>query len=175
MTDQVHEILGTNEAGAEKGVPAASVVAITGLEFLPQQADEAEVGRKLSEITTKIDEHVDTFYRNLSIPLDINLEEDLARFETSRLPQSIAACFDLASNPTTLIKHCLAFHISNLILAPGAGTQPLLPTEIAGMIASVYRRSLDPSVPRGKHELGFSLYKLMLPQICSQPSVPGNP
>ncbi|KAK5077492.1 hypothetical protein LTR70_009696 [Exophiala xenobiotica] len=131
--------------GGEKGTPMVSVAPVGNLDFLPQQADDAEVQRKLSTVIDQIDQHVENFYSNRNIRLNANLEDELSRFETSELAQPLAACFEHTTNPTALIKHCLAFHIFNLTLAPGEGTQPLLPAELAGTIAAVYNKSLSPS------------------------------
>jgi len=137
----------------EKGTPMVSVAPVGNLDFLPQQADDAEVQRKLSTVIDQIDQHVENFYSNRNIRLNADLEGELSRFETSELAQPLAACFEHTTNPTALIKHCLAFHIFNLTLAPGEGTQPLLPAELAGTIAAVYNKSLSPSTSNGKYSL----------------------
>lgn len=137
--------------GGEKGTPMVAIapVAAGNLDFLPQQADDAEIRRKLSTVIDQIDQHVENFYANRSVPLTAAMEGDLSRFETSQLPQPLAACFEQSIQPTVLIKHCLAFHIFNLTMAPGEGTKPILPAEIAGMIGAVYNRSLAPDASKG--------------------------
>jgi len=135
--------------GGEKATPMVSVAALGGFDFLPQQAADAEVRTKLSTVTDQIDQHVENFYTHQSIALNVNLKSELLRFETSQLPQPLAACFENAANPTVLIKHCLAFHIFNLTIAPGEGTQPLLPPELAGTVAAVYNKALSQSASKG--------------------------
>ena len=135
--------------GGEKGTPLVAVAGVGGLDFLPEQADDAEIQRKVSTVIDQIDQHVENFYSNSSIPLNANVEAELSRFETSQLSRPLAACFEHAANPTTLIKHCLAFHIFNLTLAPGEGTEPLLPPDLAGTISAVYTKSLLPSTSKG--------------------------
>ena len=125
------------------------VAAVGGLDFLPQQAGDAEVAAKLSTVIDQVDQHVENFYANNNVPLSASIEAELSRFETSQLPQPLAACFEVTGNPTALIKHCLAFHIFNLTIAPGEGTQPLLPPELSSMVAAVYNRSLSPSTSKG--------------------------
>lgn len=125
------------------------ISSVGSFEFLPQQADDMEVQRRLSTILDQIDQHVENFYSNIIVPLNSTLEADLSRFETSQLSQPLAACVANTSSPTVLIKHCLAFHIFNLTVAPGKGTQPLLPPEIAGMVSAVYNKSLSPTCPKG--------------------------
>lgn len=128
-----------------------SIASVGGLDFLPQQADDAEVQRKLSTVIDQIDQHVENFYSNREIRLDAALEDDLFDFETPGLAQPLAVCFTNTTHPTILIKHCLAFLIFNLTLAPGEGTQPLLPAELASTIAAVYNKTLSPSTSKGKH------------------------
>ena len=151
-TGSSYVIAPTPTHGTEKDMPVVSVAPAGTFDFLPQQADDAEVQRKLSTVTDQIDQHVENFYSNRNIPLDATLEAELSRFETSQLPQPLAACFEYAASPTVLIKHCLAFHIFNLTLAPGEGTHPLLPPELAGMVGAVYNRSLSSSASKGKHK-----------------------
>lgn len=126
-----------------------SISSVGSFEFLPQQADDMEVQRRLSTILDQVDQHVENFYSKSIVPLNSQLEADLMRFETSQLSKPLAACFAHASDPTVLIKHCLTFHIFNLTVAPGTGTQPLLPPDIAGMVAAVYNKSLSPTSSKG--------------------------
>lgn len=161
--------------GGEKGTPMISVAAMGGLDFLPQQAADAEVRTKLSTVIDQIDQHVENFYNNRSIPLDANLESELSRFETSQLAQPLAACFENATNPMLLIKHCLAFHIFNLTVAPGEGTQPLLPQDLAGTVAAIYNRTVSHSASKGM----FNSARLTLladdwVEILSRLSAPGK-
>jgi len=139
--------------GGEKGTPLVAIDPLptnaSGLDFLPQQADDAEVRRKLSTVIDQIDQHVENFYANRPVSLTAAMEGELSRFETSQLSQPLAACFDQATQPTVLIKHCLAFHIFNLTMAPGEGTAPILPPELASMVAMVYHKSLAPNTSKG--------------------------
>ena len=142
--------------GGEKGTPMVSITpAMAALDFLPQQADDGQVKQKLSTVVDQIDQHVENFYGNRGVRLDATMESDISRFETSELPLPLAACFQSSANPTTLIKHCLAFHIFNLTMAPGEGTQPLLPAEIAGMVTTMYNRSMSASASKGKPRHNF--------------------
>lgn len=157
----------------EKGTPMVSIASVGGLDFLPQQADDAEVQRKLSTVIDQIDQHVENFYSNREIRLDAALEDDLFDFETPGLAQPLAVCFTNTTHPTILIKHCLAFLIFNLTLAPGEGTQPLLPAELASTIAAVYNKTLSPSTSKdivAAFSSWKALTKYLRPDLMRDPS-----
>ncbi|KAK4936319.1 hypothetical protein LTR66_015355 [Elasticomyces elasticus] len=140
------------------GAGAAGASAIAGLDFLPQQADDHEVSQKLSTVLDQIGLHVENFYADAPVPLNAALESELSRFETSQLPQPLAACFERAQHPTVLIKHCLAFHIVNLTLAPGKDVNPILPPELSGVVGGAYLRTLQQNATKEQIS-AFSTWK----------------
>lgn len=117
---------------------------------MPQQVEDAEVKRRILNLTDQIDQHVENFYHNRKIKTDRSVEERIARYETQQMPNSLTACFELATHPLALIKHCLAFHIFSQTIAPGEDTELILPAEIAGMVSAMYQRCLSPNTSRGK-------------------------
>lgn len=133
-----------------KGLPTVTVTALVEPGFLPQQLEDAEVKRRILSLTDQIDQHVEYFYHNRNIKADGNVEAKMACYETQQMPNSLAACFELATHPLALIKHCLAFHIFSQTIAPGEDTELILPTEIAGMVSAMYQKCLSPNTSRGK-------------------------
>lgn len=134
----------------EKGSPMMTVTTLVEPNFLPQQAEDAEVKRRILNLTDQIDQHVENFYHNRKIQADAKVEAKIACYETRQMPNSLASCFELATHPSALIKHCLAFHIFSQTIAPGEDTELILPTEIAGMVSAMYQKCLSPNTSRGK-------------------------
>lgn len=160
--------------GGEKGTPMVSIASAATMDFLPQQADDAEVSRKISTVVDQIDQHVENFYANRGAPMDANREAEISRFETSELPLPLAACFQNSGAPMTLIKHCLAYHIFNLTMSPSEHAMPLLPAEIAGVVTSMYHKSLSPVASKGKFERTSTCSQLTRGQTLLPHSAPGS-
>lgn len=136
----------------EKGVPILTLTAAAAAadkHYLPQQAEDAQVERRILTLTDQIDQHVESFYSNRKINMDPNVEAKISAYETRQLPNPLALCFETASHPLVLVRHCLAFHIFSQTVGPGEDAQLILPPEIAGMISTMYHRCLSPTTSQG--------------------------
>lgn len=160
--------------GGEKGTPMVSIASVPNMDFLPQQADDAEVKRKLSTVLDQIDQHVENFYGNRAASMSPNWEAEISRFETNELSLPLAACFQNSNVPMTLIKHCLAYHVFNLTMSPGEHGTPLLPPEMAGMVAAMYHKSLSTAATKGQFDNLLPFSQLTLKQITLRHLAPGN-
>lgn len=133
-----------------KASAMSTVTTLAEPSFLPQQTEDAEARRRILSLTDQIDQHVENFYHSRKVHVDGMLEAKISSYETQQMPNPLAGCFELATHPLTLIRHCLAFHMFSQTVAPGEDTHLILPTDIAGIVGAVYHKCLSPSTSRGK-------------------------
>lgn len=128
------------------------------LDGLPLPATEDEIKQRLSRVLSQLGRHAADCYRDVAVEIDAKLEHQLALFETARLPESLTYCFTITKKPANLIQHCLLFHVINLTLSPGAGTRPLLPKDIACVIANMHHKVTSESCQPGRPQFSISDY-----------------
>lgn len=94
-------------------------------------ADEQTVRNRVTALLGQIQQHVDSFYRDVHATLTPSVGNDLKKFSDTRV--NLADELEHSSVPTTTIKHALTKYILRIV-APEAGQQStLFPTEVAGL------------------------------------------
>lgn len=124
---------------AAVGVVAALPPSSNDLDsLLPQEADDNTIRNKASTLFDQLQLHVENFYHDVKVPITPVMEAELSRYSSSYLSESLVAVLNSTSSPTTVIKHCLAYHVMNLTSATTVGlTRSLLPPEISEMVSAM--------------------------------------
>ncbi|KAI1611881.1 hypothetical protein EDD37DRAFT_651435 [Exophiala viscosa] len=102
--------------------------------FLPQQADDATVNKKLLHLFDQIESHVDNFYAEDNQNLTHEQQIEVAQYATPGLPMPLVALLQTSRRKTTILKHCLGYH-AMLLVSPSNTSDCLLPYEISSMLA----------------------------------------
>lgn len=118
------------------------------LDALSTPAIDEEVRQRLSKVLSQLGRFVADCYEDVELELDSKLQTQLALFETAHLPERLPYCFTITKRPTQLIQHCLSFHVINLTLSPGTGTHPLLPKDIAPVVAKLHPKVISEKCPQ---------------------------
>lgn len=136
--------------GGGKASAMSTVTTLAEPTYLSQQTEDAEASRRILCLTDQIDQHVENFYRNNKVHVDETIEAQISSYETRQMPNPLASCFEYATHPLVLIRHCLAFHVFCQTVAPGEDTELLLPPEIAGMVGEMYHKCLSSKTSRSR-------------------------
>ncbi|KIW32227.1 uncharacterized protein PV07_03787 [Cladophialophora immunda] len=110
--------------------------------FLPQQADDATVKQRVLLLFDQIELHVDNYYSDQPLQLTPEQQSELSRFGTPELPMPLGILLNTSQRKVTIIKHCLAFHVVQLV-SPSHGSDCLLPYEVSNVLVLSTPKSGD--------------------------------
>lgn len=134
------------------GPPVSALPVVNIDTFLPQQADDASIRQKVLILFDQVELHVDNFYSENSAQLTPEQEGKVSKFGTSVLTKPLAAVLETSPKKVTLIKHCLAYWMANLI-SPSSPSRGLLPYELSAMLDATKKIERQQAVDQSQSAL----------------------
>lgn len=117
-------------------VPVASPQSVNDalIGILPPEANELDVGTRISALFAEVKRHVDTYYRDIHASITPSMDLDLASFGKD---VDMLDLLQNCSHPTIALKHALiAFILTITGPEKEAGAQALWPSELSNFIRS---------------------------------------
>ncbi|KAK5125633.1 hypothetical protein LTR85_011907 [Meristemomyces frigidus] len=96
--------------------------------------DDRTVQGSVKTLYDQVQLHVENFYANVDVKLTSDVAKSLSALQTPYLPDSVASVIASSKTPSPVIKHCLAYMVTQSI-SVSSGTQlTLLPPVYAAMV-----------------------------------------
>ena len=118
--------------------------------FLPRSADDRDVKTRASTLLDQIDFHVENFYKSRRASRDSLKEASVQIFDSGLLPKPLFSVLLESKNVVPILKHTLAFVITDAISATAHARWSLLPDDFVLLpraVASVRPKATESEKP----------------------------
>ncbi|GIZ49318.1 hypothetical protein CKM354_001235000 [Cercospora kikuchii] len=125
-------LLGLGAAGAARRADDGKSKAVHAWEqYLPQDLDDRAIQSAVKELFDGVHLHVENFYTNAQVELGVDETTVLAKLQTPYLKLNLATLMHATASPSSIIKHCLAYMITQSSGLDSGSVASLLPPEFA--------------------------------------------
>ncbi|KAK4542173.1 hypothetical protein LTR36_007020 [Oleoguttula mirabilis] len=96
-------------------------------QYLPQSLDDRTVQGSVKTLFDQVQLHVENFYANADVKLTPDVANNLSKLQTPHLPDHVASVIASSKTALPIIKHCLAYLVTQSISIGTGSPHTLLP------------------------------------------------